>query len=448
MKEVCCVTISLPNFVETALNKLNTAGYEAYVVGGCVRDTLLGREPMDWDITTSALPEETIRVFSDYRVIPTGLQHGTVTVLIDDRPLEITTYRIDGEYTDNRHPDKVEFTRNLREDLQRRDFTVNAIAYHPTQGIVDHFSGLADLSDGRIVCVGDPEKRFTEDALRILRALRFSAQLGFPIEKMTAQAIHHLAPLLRNIAAERIQSELVKLLCGEQVKAVMLAFSDVIGIVLPEIVSMIGLEQINPYHYLTVYEHTVETIAAVSAKPHLRLTMLLHDSGKPACYTKDENGIDHFSGHPPVSAAIAEQAMSRLCFDRQTINTVKTLVMHHDDVITDNDRVIKRLLNRIGADSAHDLITVQKADVIGQHPDKRDRLNQLEAIDKRIDELVRSAACFSLADLAVNGDDLQQLGYRVGRQLGDTLQTLLDAVIDGDLPNERATLLNKAKEIM
>ena len=442
------MTISLPRFVETAINRLNAAGYEAYIVGGCVRDTLLGRMPTDWDITTSALPEEIMRVFAEYRTIPTGLQHGTVTVLIGETPLEITTYRIDGAYTDNRHPDSVQFTRNLRDDLARRDFTINAIAYHPTSGIVDHFSGLADLSNRRIVCVGDPEKRFAEDALRILRALRFSAQLGFPIEKMTAKAIHRLAPLLRNIAAERVQTELVKLLCGEHARDTLLSFSDVICVILPEIAPMLGLEQVNPYHYLNVYEHTVETIAAIAPKPHLRLTMLLHDAGKPSCYTKDENGIDHFRGHPPISAAIAEQTLSRLRFDRQTIDTVKTLVMHHDDTITENDRTIKRLLNRLGADSAHDLIAVQKADVIGQNPEKRDRLDQLNAIDARIDALVQSNACFSLSDLAIKGDDLLQLGYHAGRPLGDTLHTLLEMVMDDELPNERAALLDKAKVLL
>ena len=235
------MAFTLPSYVSLALEKLNNHGFEAYVVGGCVRDSLMGRAPNDWDITTDALPEQLLSTFAEYRVIPTGLQHGTVTVLIDDHPLEITTYRIDGTYSDNRHPDSVSFTRSLREDLARRDFTINALAYHPQTGIVDHFSGLADLDNRQIVCVGDPEKRFTEDALRILRALRFSAQFGFPIEKMTAKAIHRLAPLLRRIAVERVQSELVKLLCGEYVRDVMLAFPDVIGIILPEIVPTIGL---------------------------------------------------------------------------------------------------------------------------------------------------------------------------------------------------------------
>ncbi len=440
------MTLTLPRYVASALEKLNNHGFEAYVVGGCVRDTLLGREPNDWDITTDALPEQIIEVFSDHRVIPTGIQHGTVTVLIDSQPLEITTYRIDGEYRDNRHPDSVTFTRNLREDLQRRDFTINAIAYHPQAGIVDHFSGLADLDNRQIVCVGDPEKRFTEDALRILRALRFSAQFGFSVEKMTAKAIRRLAPLLRCIAVERVQGELVKLLCGEYVREVMLSFSDVIGIILPEIVPTIGLEQANPYHFLSVYEHTIETIAAIESKPSLRLTMLFHDSGKPACYTRDENGVDHFRGHAAVSAAIAEQAMSRLRFDRATIDTVKKLILHHDDDLTPADYPLKRVLNRMGPELALDLVEIQKADVRGQHPDKLDRIDSLDGIAVRMRELIKENACFSLKSLAVNGNDLAAIGYSSDSRLGDMLNTLLEQVMSGKLPNERATLLRYAKK--
>lgn len=442
------MTVSLPSYVEKAIKQLNTAGYEAYVVGGCVRDTLLNREPNDWDITTDALPEQVISAFHHYRVIPTGVQHGTVTVIIDDKPLEITTFRIDGNYSDSRHPDSVSFTRNLHEDLLRRDFTINALAYHPSTGIVDCYSGLADLSDKRIACVGDPKKRFTEDALRILRALRFSAQLGFPIEKMTASAIHQLAPLLRGVSAERIQAELVKLLCGENAKSVLLTFADVIAVILPEIAPMIGLEQINPYHYLSVYEHTVETITAVPPLPYLRLTMLFHDCGKPACYTRDENGVDHFRGHVPVSVSIAEQALVRLCFDRHTVNVVKTLIAHHDDTLTLDDYVLKKTLNELGAAASHDLVTVQKADVIGQHPDKRDRLEQLDAIDKRIGELVDANTCFALSALAVNGTDLREIGFSADHRLGDTLNTLLDLVMAGKLQNDRTALLNKAKEFI
>ncbi len=439
--------IALPAYVAEALEKLHNTGYEAYVVGGCVRDALLGREPNDWDITTNALPDDVLRVFSGYRVIPTGLQHGTVTVLIDGEPLEITTYRIDGDYSDNRHPDAVTFTPNLQEDLARRDFTINALAYHPQGGLVDCYSGLADLDKAQIVCVGNPERRFTEDALRILRALRFSAQLGFSIEKMTARAIHRLAPLLRRVTAERIQTELIKLLCGDYAKPVLLAFSDVIGVILPELMPMFGLEQSNPYHFLSVYEHTVETVCAIKNDRILRLTMLFHDSGKPACYTRDENGVDHFRGHAPVSAAIAEQALVRLRFDRQTVDTVKKLVLHHDDDLSIEDYCLKRVLNRLGEELSLALVEIQKADVLGQHPDKLDRLHTLNAIATRIRELVDTSACFSLGDLAVNGDDLLQVGFRKGRPLGDTLHSLLDEVMAEHLPNDRAVLLKYAEKL-
>lgn len=440
------MTLSLPHYVAYALQKLNNHGFEAYVVGGCVRDSLMGREPNDWDVTTNALPEQVMSVFAENRVIPTGIQHGTVTVLIDEHPLEITTYRIDGIYTDNRHPDSVSFTRNLQDDLGRRDFTINALAFHPQCGIVDCYSGLADLDKQQIVCVGNPEMRFAEDALRILRALRFSAQLGFSIEKITAKAIHRLAPLLRRVASERIQVELTKLLCGKNARAVMLAFPDVMSVIIPEIAPMIGLEQANPYHFLTVYEHTVETIAAITPNPVLRLTMLFHDSGKPACYTRDENGIDHFTGHPAVSAAIAEQAMTRLHYDRKTIDTAKKLILHHDDDLSPADYPLKRVLNRMGAEYAVDLIKIQKADVYGQHPDKLDRIAILESVENRMRELVEENVCFSLENLAVNGEDLISIGYTAGKTLGDMLEELLDLVMQGKVANERASLLRYASK--
>ena len=430
-----------------ALSLLNAAGYEAYVVGGCVRDSLLGKAPEDWDITTSALPEQTAAVFADYRTIGTGLKHGTLTVLVDGMPLEITTYRIDGEYTDSRRPDSVTFTASLREDLQRRDFTINALAYHPETGIIDHFSGLADLAAQRICCVGEPEKRFTEDALRLARALRFSATLGFEIEKVTAAAIHRLAPLLRRVAAERIAVELKKLLCGQNVRQVLLAYPDVMTAILPELQPMMGLQQDNPYHHLSVYEHTVETVAAVPATPLLRLTMLFHDVGKPNCYTRDLQGFDHFRGHPEISTAIAERALERLHFDRYTIEAVKRLVLHHDDTLSLTDKALKRLLNRLGSELAPLLVEVQKADVWGQHPDKRDdRLVFLDNLKRRLMELIEENACFRVKDLAITGKELLEIGYAPGPKVGNVLQTLLEAVMDGDCPNEPNALLKLAKE--
>ena len=437
--------MQLPSPVQHTLSVLNTAGFEAYAVGGCVRDTMLGKQPMDWDITTSAQPEQVLSVFADYRTIPTGIQHGTVTVIVEDMPQEITTYRIDGMYTDSRHPNEVFFTTSLQEDLRRRDFTVNAMAYHPEYGLVDCFSGAADLAAGKIACVGDPERRFTEDALRILRALRFASVLGFSIEKVTADTIHKLAPLLRRVSAERIADELKKLLVGDYVRNVLIDFADVFCIILPELQPLIGLRQDNPYHHLTVYEHTVETVAAVKNDLPLRLTMLFHDVGKPACYTRDEQGVDHFRGHPAISAAIAERAMERLHLDNATIGAVKNLIMHHDDSLSLQDKRLKRLLNRLDS-AAYQLVEVQRADVYGQHPAKRDRLAFLDAVEVRLTELEKANACFRLRDLAVNGDDLLAIGYSSGRQLGDALYKLLDAVMDDVCPNERASLLKLAKE--
>ncbi|MBQ9860388.1 MAG: HD domain-containing protein [Clostridia bacterium] len=443
------IQMNLPNPVMHALQRLNEAGFEAYVVGGCVRDSLLGKEPEDWDITTNALPTQTKAVFADQRTIETGISHGTVTVLYDGMPLEITTYRIDGEYTDGRRPDSITFSTSLREDLRRRDFTINALAYHPKEGVIDHFSGLADLDAGHICCVGDPHLRFTEDALRIARALRFSAALGFKIEKVTATAIHKLAPLLRKVSVERISTELKKLLCGKDARRVLLEFSDVLTVMLPELQPMMGLQQENPYHHLSVYEHTVETVAAVPATPLLRLTMLFHDVGKPNCYTRDLQGFDHFRGHPPISAAIAEQTLERLHFDRQTIHHVKKLILHHDDTLSITDKALKQLLNRMGPELAPLLVEVQKADVWGQHPDKRDeRLIFLDSLKARLSELIEQNACYSVKGLAITGEDLLKIGYSAGPKVGNALQSLLDAVIDGSCPNEPNSLLKLAKEML
>lgn len=441
------MTLELPAYVSAVLHRLQAAGFEAYVVGGCVRDSLLHKMPADWDVTTSARPEQILEVFRNERTIPTGLKHGTVTVLLENTPVEITTYRIDGTYTDGRHPDSVEFTASLQEDLQRRDFTINALAYSPETGLVDVCSGAADLERRRIVCVGDPERRFTEDALRILRALRFSAVLGFPIEKMTAVALRKLSPLLRRVAGERIAVELKKLICGDDCRRVLLEYPEVLGTVLPELLPMVGLQQENPYHHLTVYEHTAETVQAAPADPVLRLAMLFHDCGKPQCYSRDTAGVDHFRGHAAISAAMAEQALERLRFDRKTIDEVKLLVLHHDDDLPDTDGGCKRFLHRYGADRAMALVEVHRADVLGQHPDKRDRLDTLDELEKRLQRLMDESCCVSLRDLAVSGDDLQGIGYTPGRRLGDTLETLLEEVMDGKLPNEPAALLARAAQL-
>lgn len=437
--------LQIPMPVCRLLDKLIAEGYEAYVVGGCIRDSLLGFSPKDWDIATSALPEETRRVFEGFRLIETGLRHGTLTVFADAQtPVEITTFRIDGNYTDNRHPDHVIFTKDLKQDLSRRDFTMNALAYRPGTGVIDPFGGKNDLFRHTVRCVGLPEHRFREDSLRILRALRFSSVLGFSIDTDTALALHHLYPLLANIPAERITTELIKILCGDAVFEVLTAYPDVIAQVLPELRPMQGFTQNNPYHAYDVYEHTARTVQAVPADPVVRLAMLLHDSGKPSCYTQDNRGIGHFHGHPAVSASIARSVLTRLRVDSNTIKQVCTLVTYHDSDLSPTVPCIKRWLNRLGEDMMRKLLAMKAADIRGQAPERMDRLDQIERLSGIVDQIISTKQCFTLHDLRINGHDLAVLGLYPGKKMGDTLDTLLEAVMDGRCPNEREALLEYA----
>ncbi len=315
--------ISLPVPVEYVLHTLRRGGYEAYIVGGCVRDALLGFPPADWDVTTSAPPEDIVRLFEGRnRLIETGLKHGTVTILADGMPVEVTTYRIDGKYTDGRHPDSVCFTASLAEDLRRRDFTINAMAYCPEEGLIDCYSGQADLREGIIRCVGVPDIRLQEDALRILRALRFASVLGFSIDGDTADSLRRNRELLANIAAERLAAELNRLLCGRKAGKILLDYSDILGIFLPELSPMVGFAQHNAYHAYDVWEHTARCLQAASPLLPVRLAVLLHDSGKPPCFTMDDNGIGHFYGHPAVSTEIARTVLTRLRYESKTTETV------------------------------------------------------------------------------------------------------------------------------
>lgn len=434
------MNIQLPPPVERAIQRLNAAGYEAYAVGGCVRDSLLCRVPDDWDITTSAAPEQTKAVFDGLPVIETGIQHGTVTVIFGGQPLEITTYRIDGSYSDSRHPDAVRFTRSLQEDLARRDFTVNALAYHPDTGIVDYFGGIEDLQQKTIRCVGEPDKRFTEDALRVMRGIRFSSQLSFSIESVTEASLRKHAPLLQKIAVERLRAELVKLLCGEHVKSVLLHFPDVLGQIIPEILPMVGFKQQTPYHIYDIYEHTAHSIAAVKNIPVLRLTMLLHDIGKPSRFTVDEKGQGHFKGHGQVSVAMSEKILPRLRFDKRTAERVLTLVKYHDVDLEPREALIKRWLNRLTPEGFFQLMEVKLADNAAQNP-LYDRSVSYREIIQMGQDILNRKECFSLSALAVNGDDLIQMGIPAGREIGEALQFLLQAVIDEKCENSRELLL-------
>lgn len=436
----------LPPQVNTAISMLYAAGYEAFLVGGAARDYVRDNSPAkDWDITTNALPAQVESVFSGYHLIETGLKHGTVTVVIDHEPIEITTYRIDGDYSDHRHPDSVHFTRSLKEDLERRDFTMNALAYSPQKGIVDLVGGRKDIEDGIVRCVGDPNHRFQEDGLRMLRALRFASVYGMAIEAETASAIHRNKELLKGIAAERIQVELTKMLCGKGVTKVLEEFSDVIAIPIPEILPMFHFEQRNPHHDKDVWDHTIAVIESITPEPVLRWAALLHDIGKPSCFSLAEEGIGHFFGHSDQSTSMAESILSRLRFDNASKEQIVRLVRYHDMPITADRKPIKRLLSKHGEDATRQLIELHKADTLGQSAICRHRIAIFEEVSQMINEILQEESCFTLKDLAANGHDMMTLGFQ-GPTIGRVLQECLDAVLDEQIPNEHEALMAFAKD--
>ena len=433
----------LPQPVKYVLERLGRAGFAAYAVGGCVRDTLLGRTPCDWDVTTAARPEQVLALFEGYAV-PTGLQHGTVTVRAGEMHIEVTTFRADGAYTDHRRPDEVFFSQRLEDDLCRRDLTVNAMAMDVRGHITDLFGGREDLQNGILRCVGDPERRFEEDALRILRTLRFAAVLGFAIEPATAAALRRKAPLLTYIAPERVLSEMDRLLCGAYVLPVLLGYPEVLGVCLPEITPCVGFDQRNRHHIYDVWAHTAYAVAAAPAEKVLRWATLLHDVGKPACFTMDEGGVGHFYGHPAISAELAETVCRRLRMDNRTAEQVVTLVRWHDRDIPRTEKAIARAVSQLGEETFRQLLEVKRADNAAQSPDDRPRLVDIQRAEDILDALLARRQCFSLRELAVDGRDMMALGLR-GRDIGAALQFLLDAVLDG-AANDREALLALAKE--
>ena len=422
------------------------AGYEAWIVGGCVRDALLGLPPKDYDLTTSALPEETQRVFAAYPRIETGLRHGTVTVLLEGEPLEITTYRVDGVYSDARHPDGVTFTRSLRQDAARRDFTINAMAYAPGQGLQDFFGGQADLARGILRAVGAAEKRFREDALRILRALRFASVLDFTLEGETARAARACAPLLAAVSAERVSGELGKLLCGKAAGRVLRDYPDVLGVVLPEILPMVGLDHRNPHHCYDVWTHTTVAVDHVPPELPLRLAMLLHDIGKPDTFSLGEDGQGHFYGHPRRSVELAEGILSRLRFPRRTRERVLTLVRYHDAVLEESPQRVRRWLNKLGPEVFFDLLAIQGGDAAAQAPAYCTRLDHLRRLEALARQVLDQAPCLTVRDLAVGGEDLLALGYR-GPAIGRALRALLDQVLSETVSNEKNALLQRLAQM-
>lgn len=432
--------MQIPPQITKALSMLEEAGYSAYIVGGCVRDHLRNVAPVDYDLTTSALPAQVEEVFSHTRIIETGLKHGTVTVIIEDMPVEITTFRKEGAYSDSRHPDSVTFTGSLEEDLKRRDFTINAIAYSKKRGMVDCFGGRADLQNRIIRAVGNADRRFKEDALRIMRALRFSSCLGFEIEDETKSAIFDNMALLKKISIERVRDELIKLLCGQNVRPVLMTYPQVIGQFIPEIMDMAGFDQHNPHHIYDLLEHTARVVENSPAVPYMRLAALLHDIGKPSTFTLDKNGIGHFYGHDKVGCQMSENILRRLKVDNSTRGKILTLIQCHDDRIECEERAVRRLLRKIGEELFFDLLSLKRADNKAQNITCYNHLDEYSRLEGLGRSIIKEGKCFSLSGLAISGDDLLALGYK-GRAVGDGLRSLLDAVIDGRVENEKDKLI-------
>lgn len=435
--------IQIPQDVLDILTKINNAGYEAYIVGGCVRDFLLGKEPNDWDITTSAKPLEIKKIFP--KTIDTGIQHGTVTVMKNHVGYEITTYRIDGEYEDSRHPKEVTFTASLEEDLRRRDFTINAMAYHPTEGIVDIFGGQDDLKNKIIRAVGNAHERFTEDALRMMRGVRFAAQLGYEIEPETFAAIKELAPNLKNVSAERIQVEMIKTLVSDNPYMFKLYYETGLSAVfMPEFDKAMETPQNHPHHMYSVGEHILHSVENIRATKELRIAMLLHDIAKPRMLVIDDEGITHFRGHPQVSAEMSKEILKRLKFDNDTIKMVSGLALYHDRKIEPTDKAMRRALNSMGEQYFPLLFEVKKADVLAQSMYMREeKLDEIVKSKEVYDRVISQRQPFTTRDLAVTGKDLLENGISQGKAIGDTLSRMLEDVIEEPAHNTKEYLLEK-----
>lgn len=440
------ITINMPIDVKKIIGKLEAAGYEAYAVGGCVRDCLLGRQPKDWDITTNATPHQVKELFR--RTVDTGIQHGTVTVMIDSVGYEVTTYRIDGNYTDGRHPNDVRFTPDLKEDLLRRDFTINAMAYNDRDGLVDLYGGQQDLENKIIRCVGNPIQRFSEDALRMMRAIRFSAQLGFDIDDATFKAIYRLADTLTKISAERIYAEMLKTITSDNPTCFIRFYEAGLSkYFLPEFDAMMECEQNTPHHCYTVGRHVLKVLDNVRQDSIMRLAALLHDVAKPICKTTDDYGVDHFKTHPEVGAKIATDILRRLKSDNDTIDRVKRLVKWHDIRPVETIKSVRKAVWHVGPDLVDDLLELKYADVMGQSDYQRDdKLHQIEYFRSFYQEIVKKNECLSLADLEVKGADLMDLGVERGPRIGELLNECLEIVLDSPEKNDKNYLLEYVKE--
>ena len=431
---------------ETVLQKLNEAGKEGFLVGGSVRDRLLHRQTHDFDVTTDALPEEIKQIFRSFRTVDTGIRHGTVTVLIDGQPIEVTTYRVDGDYADRRHPQSVRFCSELTADLARRDFTINAMAESADGAIIDPFGGRRDLEDRIVRCVGEPRDRFSEDALRILRAMRFSSVLDFTIEKKTGEAAKELADTISFVSRERCFSELKKTLCGEGFERVFLESREVFCALIPQLRPMISYCQNNPHHIYTLDVHTAKTVSACPPDPALRLAALLHDVGKPLCRSTDEKGVSHFYGHASIGEQIAREILEELKSDTRTKEDVLFLIRCHDIPAEETKEEVLKRLNRFGERRYRMLCDLRRADSAALAPAYR-RKEEHDGCLRMLSECLAEQKCFSLKDLSVNGNDLIAAGVPRGRRIGRILQRLMSEVIEGKLENDRASLLVRAGEI-
>jgi tRNA nucleotidyltransferase (CCA-adding enzyme) len=443
--------LELPPAPLSLITLLEAAGHSAYAVGGCVRDALLGQPPGDWDLCASAQPEQVTACLRahEIKVLETGLRHGTVTAVMDHKPIEITTFRLDGGYTDHRRPDSVTFTGDLAADLSRRDFTVNAMAWHPAKGLADPFHGEADLRSGLLRCVGEPARRFGEDALRILRCLRFASTLGFAVEENTSQALFDLKGALRHVAAERIQSELTKLLCGKNARQILLEYRDIIFAVLPRLGPLSGFDQRTPWHCYDIWGHSCAAVEAAPASPALRWAALLHDCGKPPCFFV-RDGAGHFHGHPEVSERLAREMLGELKCPKKLTEHVAVLIRRHELRLLEQPQSparLRRLLGELGPETLLDLLDLTRADVAAQAPEKLYRLAGYEPLRAQILALAAENPCVTRAQLAVNGKDLMALGLR-GPELGRMLDRLLEEALEGRAENTREALLRCAQFFM
>lgn len=437
--------LNIPSYVLTAISILESNGFQAYLAGGCVRDSIMNINPNDYDIATNAVPSQIKSMFKDYKLILTGEKHGTVAVLITGNIIEITSYRLENGYTDGRHPDSVEFTSSLAEDLRRRDFTINAMAYGINDGLIDLYNGLDDIKNKIIRTVEAPEKRFKEDALRIMRGLRFSSRLGFAIDTDTSTAIHALSDQLKNVSLERIRDEFVQIICGQNAGEVMMSYRDVISVFIPEIIPCFDFNQYSPYHKYDVWEHTVNAVAKAKNKENIKLAMFFHDIAKPECFVMDSSKRGHFKGHAKKSALIAEAIMVRLRFPKSVIKNVSAIICHHSDEL--NSRYeLKKILNKIGIENTFDLIDAQRADSLAKQEFCRERLKKSDKQEQDLRDILEKKECYNLNMLEINGSDLIKLGF-LGIEIKNILNLLLDNVMSGNIENNHNALIAHANSI-